>query len=280
MGTPRAHLHVADAAGVIASLLRRRPVLYGSLVRLVVIAILILVLGGCSDAPPSPASAPRSSDGTAGAGTITGRVTFEGALPPDEIIRLDADPQCVAQAQGEVSREGAVLIGDDRSVQNVFVYVAQGLPPGDYPPPESAVVLDQQKCRYVPRVLGVQVGQALTIRNSDTLLHTVRADAATNPRFNVATPLKGFEVTRTFPAAEVMVPIECDMHPWMHAYVGVLEHPFFSVTDQAGNFSVKGLPAGTFTLVAWHERLGTVTREITVQPGEAARADFVFAVVQ
>ena len=281
MGSVCADLHVADDYRVIAVMpFGTRHVLYGSSVRRVLIAALPIMLAACSGSPSNSAAdnlAPRGATGTA---TITGRVIVAGVRPPDEVIRFDADPQCAAQTKGEIPREEAVLIGEGNGLQQVFVYVTQGLPPGPYSPPATAVVLDQQKCRYVPRVLGVQVGQALTIRNSDPLLHTVRADAATNARFNVATPLKGFEVTRTFGAAEVMVPIKCDMHPWMRAYVGVLDHPFFAVTNSSGRFSVAGLPPGTFTLTAWHERLGTVTQEIAVQPNESHTLDFVFGTAQ
>ena len=118
------------------------------------------------------------------------------------------------------------------------------------------MVLDQQKCRYVPRVLGVQVGQALTIRNSDSLLHNVRAEAQINQPFDVGTPIQGMEIKRTFSTREVMVPFKCNVHAWMNAYVGVLEHPFFAVSDDSGRFSIPHLPPGTYTIEVWHETAG------------------------
>jgi plastocyanin len=256
-----------------------RRMLYGSCVHLVVAALIIL-LTACSGPSSTPVPADTQPQAAKGTATISGRVTFEGVPPANEIIRFDADPQCVAETQGEMPRDEAVLLGERSALQNVFVYVMRGLPAARYAPPANAVVLDQQKCRYMPRVLGVQVGQALTIRNSDPLLHTVRADATDNPRFNVATPLRGVEVTRTFRAPEVMVPIKCDMHPWMQAHVGVLDHPFFSITDPSGTFSVSGLPPGTFTLAAWHERFGTRTQEITLEADESRSVSFVYGPMQ
>ena len=212
---------------------------------------------------------------TASKRSIAGRVVLDGVATPAERIRLDADPQCLALAQGDMQYDESLLTGEGRGVPNAFVYVQQGLSQA-YAPPEQAVVLDQQKCRYVPRVLGLQVGQTLTIRNSDPLLHTVRADASANARFNVATPLQGMEVSRTFLAAEVMVPVKCDMHPWMHAYVGVLDHPFFAVTDGNGAFTIANLPPGTFTIGVWHERLGVQSQEITLGADQPAPLSFVY----
>jgi hypothetical protein len=235
-----------------------------------------MALGACSgSSQPSepPVTPPIVSDGTA---SITGAVVVAGTPPPPETIRLDADPQCVSLAQGEARTSEDMLVGEGGAVQNVFVYVKEGLPARAFDVPREAVVLDQQRCRYVPRVLGVQVGQPLKIRNSDPLLHTVRADARVNARFNVATPLQGMEVTRTLRDREVMLPVKCDMHPWMTSYVGVLDHPFFDVTDESGNLSITGLPSGTYTFEFWHERLGTRSLDVRLSPGETRAITFTF----
>ena len=161
-------------------------------------------------------------------------------------------------------------------LQNVFIYVKEGLPPRLYPVPSTPVVLDQQKCRYVPRVVGLQAGQSLTIRNSDPLLHNVRAEALINQPFDLGTPIQGMEVTRTFSTREVMVPFNCNVHAWMNAYVGVVEHPHFAVTDENGRFSIPQLPAGTLTLEIWHERLGTQTQQVTVAPKDTKEVAFTY----
>lgn len=184
--------------------------------------------------------------------------------PPAPLVRLDGDPKCVTLAAGEPRRSESILVGADNALLNVFVYVKDGLPPGFYPIPATPVVLDQQKCRYVPRVVGVQVGQPMLIRNSDPLLHNVRAEGIVNQPFDVGTPVAGVEITRTFATREVMVPVMCNVHAWMQAWVGVVEHPFFAVTDAAGRFTIPQLPPGTYTIEIWHETLGTQTQSMTI----------------
>lgn len=241
---------------------------------LAVAALLWLV--GCSESNPrSTATATGTDEGTAA--TISGTVTLNGSAPQPEWVRVDADPQCAAFTGGKPREAGDSIVGPGNGMQNVFVYVKEGLPAKSYPTPQGAVVLDQQQCAYVPRVFGMQVGQRLTIRNSDPLLHTVRADARVNQRFNIGTPIKGMEVARTFDAPEVMVPVKCDMHPWMHAYVGVVDHPFFDVTTAEGRFSIAGVPVGTYTIEIWHERFGTQTQRISVTAGGREELSFTYS---
>ena len=180
------------------------------------------------------------------------------------MLRLDADPKCAAMEGSSQRPDESVVVGEGGALQHVFVYVKDGLPPRLYPVPPAAVVLDQDRCRYVPRVLGIQVGQQLTIRNSDPLLHNVRSEGVINEPFDVGTPVQGVEIRRTFATREIMVPLKCNVHAWMNAYLGVLEHPFFAVSDESGRFSIGQLPPGTYTLEFWHERFGTATRQITV----------------
>ena len=206
--------------------------------------------------------------------TLTGQVVVDGTVPPSEIIRLDGDPKCAALAAGEERRAEYVVVGSGNTLQNAFVYVKDGLPPATYPVPSQPVVLDQQKCRYVPRVLGVQVGQQLTVRNSDPLLHNVRAEGAINEPFDVGTPVQNMEVPRSFATREVMVPVKCNVHSWMNAYIGVLEHPFFAVSDTNGRFSISQLPPGTYTIEVWHERFGTQTQQVTVAANDAKDLTF------
>ena len=130
--------------------------------------------------------------------------------------------------------------------------------------PTEPVVLDQDKCRYTPRVLGVRVGQPLQIRNSDPLLHNVRSNGVINQAFNKSTPLEGVSFNHTFATREVMVPFKCDVHGWMSAYVGVLDHPYFGTTAPDGKVVLGNLPPGTYTIEAWHETLGTQTQQVTI----------------
>ena len=212
------------------------------------------------------------------AAAITASVTFDGPVPAPAMIRIDGDPKCVAENGGVSERPSeSIVIGNGQSLQNVFVYVKDGVGNFAFPIPPEPVVLDQQKCRYTPRVLGVRVGQRLSIRNSDPLLHNVRADGKINRPFNMSTPLQGVSFDRTFATREVMVPVRCDVHNWMSAFVGAIDHPFFGVTDADGRVALNGLPPGTYTIEAWHEQLGTKTEQITVGPKESKDVSFTFS---
>ena len=235
-----------------------------------------IIAAACSGSAPPAESAREATVDPAAVATLTGKIVVEGAIPPSQVIRLDGDPKCLSLAGGQERRTEAVVVGDGNALQNVFVYVKDGLPPRMYRVPAEPVVLDQQKCRYVPRVIGLQVGQQLTIRNSDPLLHNVHAEGAINQPFDVGTPVQGVEVKRTFSTREVMVPVKCNVHSWMNAFIGVVEHPFFGVTDQTGRFSIGELPPGTYTVEIWHERFGTQTQQVTVAAKEAKDLSFTF----
>lgn len=234
------------------------------IVKWVVVLILAASVAACSGSSSQPPAAAAPPANPATAATVSGQVLLEGTPPASNVIHLDGDPKCVALLNGEERRTEYVVLGPGNSLQNVFVYVKDGLPPALYPVPATPVVIDQQKCRYVPRVLGVQVGQQLAIRNSDPLLHNVRADGHINQPFDIGTPLQGIEIKRTFATREVMVPFKCQVHSWMQAYVGVLEHPYFAVTDGSGRFTIPKLPPGNYTIEIWHERYGTQTQQVSV----------------
>jgi plastocyanin len=242
-------------------------------------AICVLV-SACSNATPQqPAQAATTpAVDPASAASLSGHITVDGALPPAEVIRMDGDPKCVTAAAGETRNTEFFVSSDGKSLGNVFVYIKDGLPPRLYAVPNEPVVLDQQKCRYVPRVLGVQVGQPFEIRNSDPLLHNVHAESAVNQPFDIGQPLQGIKTTRSFTTREVMIPVKCQVHAWMRGYIGVLEHPFFAVTGPDGRFSIPQLPPGTYTIEAWHERLGTQTQQITVAAKDSKTLDFTFKV--
>jgi hypothetical protein len=234
----------------------------------------------CGGSPP-PAQETASSvpaPDPATVATLTGEVRFDGTLPPAEVIRMDGDPKCAALARGEERHAEYIVSNDGKTLANVFVYVKDGLPQRLYPVPNEPVVFDQQQCRYVPRVVGVQVGQPLEIRNSDPLLHNVRGEGAINQTFDLGQPLQGIKSTKSFTTREVMIPVTCQVHAWMRGYIGVLEHPYFAVTDGGGRFSIPQLPPGTYTIEAWHERLGTLTQQITVAAQDARTVDFTFKV--
>jgi plastocyanin len=228
---------------------------------------------GAPTAPPPQAS---ETIDPATVGHLAGRVRFEGTAPAPEIVRIDGDRNCVTLNQSDQQPAEHIVLGEGDALQNVFVYISQGLEKRTYPVPPTPVVIDQQKCRYLPRVVGVRVGQALEIRNGDPLLHNVRSDSVINQPFNQGQPVQGMKFVHTFTTREVMVPVRCDVHAWMNAYVGALEHPYFAVTGQTGAFRLADLPPGTYTVEAWHERLGTQSQGVTVGAGDTRDVVFTF----
>ncbi len=207
--------------------------------------------------------------------TLKGVVKFKGEAPKPRLISMKADRQCDAMHGGKPVTAEDVVVNQNGTLKWVFVYVKEGVK-GKYSPPAEPVVLDQQGCLYHPHVFGIMVGQKLEVRNSDPLLHNVHSTPKKNKPFNIGQPVKGMKSYYTFTVPEVMVPFKCDVHPWMSAYAGVLDHPFFSVTDDKGEFEIKNLPPGTYTIEAWHEKLGTQTQTITVKAGETKSIEFTF----
>ena len=141
-----------------------------------------LACGGNEAPPPSAPAGPAVEPATAA--TITATVKFEGQPPAPEMITLTGDPKCVSENGGPQRAEDRIVVGENQALQNVFVYVKDGLGSFGFPIPSEPVVLDQDKCRYTPRVVGVRVGQALQVRNSDPLLHNVRSNGVINQAFN------------------------------------------------------------------------------------------------
>lgn len=227
-------------------------------------------------AAPPPATGGSGLD-PATTATISGRVRFSGEAPTPALIRLDADRTCVGLNGGSTRPAQSLVVGDDQALHHVFVYVKAGLETHTFPVPNQPVVIDQQACQYVPRVVGIRVGQPLQIRNGDPLLHNVRSGSAVNQPFNQGQPVQGMVFNHTFTTREVMMPLTCDVHAWMNAYVGALEHPYFAVTSEGGTFTLPNLPPGTYTIEAWHEQLGTQEATVTVAARDAKDVDFTFS---
>ena len=239
--------------------------------------------GGGSESASSTAAAPAAASSGGGkkvdpatAGEVKGTVALDGAAPKNADIKMNADPVCVKQTAGSPQTQETFIVGKDgKSLANVFVYVKDGLSPDySFDVPTETAKIDQQNCRYHPHVFGMRVGQKLEIVNSDPTLHNIHAMPKANTEFNNGQPIQGMKMDHTFTAKEVMVPFKCDVHGWMNAYVGVLDHPFFAVTDEEGKFDIKGLPPGTYTIEAWHEKGGVVTQSVTVGPSESKDITF------
>lgn len=219
--------------------------------------------------------------GAAFGGSITGKIIYDDRVPPPgkgplAPIKMDADPACAEKHGGNPPDSGQLALGDGNTLGNVFVQI-KNAPESSDPAPSEPVVVDQQGCMYHPRVVGVRVGQPLKFKNSDGILHNVHGRPSANREFNIGMPPTLKEQDQTFNKPEPAFGVKCDVHPWMQSYVAVMTHPYFAVTGEDGQFAISNVPAGTYTVEAWHEKLGTQTAEVTVGDG-AATADFSFKI--
>ena len=214
---------------------------------------------------------------TSFAGSVTGTVKFEGTAPTMRPLAMDADPNC-AKKHTTPQLPELLVLGAGNTMAHIFVRAKSV--PGNYPAPSEPVVMDQIGCMYKPHVMGVMVGQKFLIKNSDGLLHNVHSLPKINQGFNRAMPAAVTEAEYTFDKEELMFKIKCDVHPWMSAFVGVMTHPFFDVTDTDGKFEIAGLPAGTYEIEVWHEKLGTQSKSVAVGASDTQTLDFALSVPQ
>ena len=209
----------------------------------------------------------------AGAGDVKGTVKFTGTPPKAGRIQMSADPVCMKSHRGPITSE-EVVVNKDGTLANVMIYVTSGLK-GKQKSGTETKIFDQVGCVYTPHVLTLTTGQELEVRNSDQTLHNVHSLSKKNPSFNQAQPMKGMKMKKKFSKEETFK-VKCEVHPWMGAYIGVFDHPYHAVTDKTGGFELKGLPAGEYTIEAWHEKYGTQTAKIKVDASGAAKVDFTF----
>lgn len=206
-------------------------------------------------------------------GSVSGTVKFTGTPPANPKVDMSEEAAC----KGKYTSDPVVMVANG-NLANVLVYVKSGLAAGGkYTAPSTPVTIDQEGCLYHPRTLAVMVGQTLSIHNSDAVLHNIKVVPKKNRGFNISQPVKGMTTKKTFTAAELDIPVQCNVHSWMHANLNVFSHPFFAVTGADGSFSIKGLPPGKYEIEAWHEKLGTKTMTVTVPATGSASADFSFS---
>ncbi len=209
-------------------------------------------------------------------GSITGTIKYDGTAPHSRLIHMDADPVCYAINKGNV-HQPALVLGDNNTLGNVFVYIKSDVQWNISDQLMTIPVITQAGCNYSPHVIGVIVGQTVKFLNPDGTLHNVHFMSRINPEANIAMPDFRKEMEITFYKPEFMFQIRCDVHPWMQAWMAVMPNPFFAVTGPDGKFEIKNIPAGTYEIEAWHEKLGTKTATITVTDGAAQTIDFTFS---
>ncbi len=226
-------------------------------------------------APPKPSAEPTpASSAPLGSSAVEGMATYEGKVPKLRPVAMNADPDCASKHSGPVASR-ALVLGEGQTLANVFVQV-KNPPEGNHAAPTEPAVIDQVGCLYEPYVMGVVAGQTLLFKNSDGILHNVHGLPKENREFNIGMPATVTESETTLSRPEPVFPVKCDVHPWMKSYVAVLSHPYFATTDETGAFRIEGLPAGTYEVEAWHEKLGVTTASITVGDGETGTAAFTF----
>jgi hypothetical protein len=228
--------------------------------------------GETTAAAPSATVPPPPPVDKSTAGAVSGTVVFKGSAGKLKTIDMTQDPSCPIDPQTP-----DVMVVNNGKLANVFVYVKDGLGSLSFPAPSAPAVLDQKGCRYTPHVLGLMVSQPLKILNSDLTEHNIHPMPKNNEDWNESQMPRGAPLTKSFPHPETIMPVQCNQHPWMKAYVSVLPHPYFAVTAQDGSFQIKDLPPGEYTLAAVHEKLGEQTVKIKIGARETAKANFSFA---
>ena len=209
------------------------------------------------------------------AADLVGTVTYEGAVPKLRDLDLSADPDCASKHTTKPKSE-ALVLGEGNTMGNVFVHIKSGVPTKDYAAPTEPVIISQKGCIYKPHVVGVMAGQPVKFLNNDGILHNVHALPKKNREFNLGMPATMTEAEKTFNKPEMYFPVKCDVHPWMGAFVAVMEHPYFDVTQKDGKFEIKGLPAGEYEIEVWHEKLKTKSQKVTLTGDESKTVDFTF----
>jgi hypothetical protein len=189
---------------------------------------------------------------------------------------MDQDPACLVQHGGQTvfAEDGAV--NSDGTLANAFVYVKAGAEKYPFAPPADPVVLDQAGCMYKPHVLGLMAGQILRIVSSDDTTHNVHPMPKNNREWNMAQAPGAAPIEQKFPHPEIMIPLKCNAHPWMRAWIGVTSNPFFAVSGSDGTFTIKGLPPGDYTLAVWTATFGIQEKEVTLAPKQLKTVDFQF----
>lgn len=236
-----------------------------------VFALFALALVACvATSHAVRAGSPLTSTGA----TVRGSVRFEGKVPAAKAISMAADPVCAKLHSSPVMAQ-EVLADAKGDLQNVVVFVSEGLGDRTFDAPSQPAVVEQKGCMYEPHVLAVRANQTLQLLNDDATSHNIHPQPANNREWNKAEP-PGSKLEEAFAREEIAIPVKCNVHPWMRGYIAVFKHPYFAVTGKDGVFDLSNLPPGTYTIKAWHEKLGTSTQTVTIGANEAKEINFVF----
>ena len=239
----------------------------------------LITLAGCSsgakEAPKKPAAVQYFHPDPATAGVLKGVVHYAGKKPTRKVVDMSSDPACEATHKSKVFND-TIIVNPDGTLANVFVYIRSGLEGKQFEVPQTPVAFDQRGCWFISRVVGVQTGQIIHITNSDPVNHNLHALAQTNREWNHSQPPEEGPIDRKFLKPEVMIPVKCNIHGWMHAYIGVVDHPYFAVTGADGSFELRNVPPGDYVIEAWQEQMGKIEQKVTLPPSGNIDVGFTF----
>ena len=239
-------------------------------------AVLMSVcMAACGKQQGAQSSVPAAAVDSATAASITGTVTLDGAPPALRPIDMSAAPACV-QANPSPVLPPVVVTGENGALANVVIYVKNGLGNYRFDAPATPVILDQKDCMYAPHVVALMTNQPFEIRNDDPTMHNVHPMPLHNRQWNTSQPPGSAPLKASFARPELAIPVVCSVHPWMRAFVFVFDHPYFAVTSKSGEFELKNLPPGTYTIEAWHEQYKTLDQTVTLAPRESKSVSFTF----
>jgi plastocyanin len=231
--------------------------------------------GTSSEGQTSGASASGKAVDAATAGSIMGTIRLDGMPPRMKVINMAAEPNCAKLHSTPVLTQD-VVPGDNGTLQNVVVYLQGDFSQYTFAAPQSPVTIDQKGCTYEPHVLALQTGQPLDVVNSDPVTHNIHPVPKDNREWNQSQPPGSSPIMQSFAREEVAIPVKCNIHPWMKAYIAVLSNPYFQVTGKDGSFDLKDVPPGSYKLIAWHELYGTQEQDVTIGPKESKTVTLTF----
>jgi plastocyanin len=247
------------------------------------LAWIMAALTSCSDngtkapqtAKPAAAAPAYFKVDPSTAGILKGTIRFQGRKPARKAIDMSGDPACV-EAHHTKAYDESLVVNSNGTLANVFIYIKRGLEAKKFEVPAAPVIIDQRGCWFRPRIIGIQTGQTLQVTNSDPVTHNIHPLAQINREWNHSQGQGDAPLARKFIKPELMIRVKCNIHSWMRAYIGVLDHPYFAVTGADGAYEIKNLPPGDYVLEAWQETFGTQEQNITVAPSGKVETDFTF----
>jgi plastocyanin len=237
------------------------------------VVILAFAVAGCGN---KASTAERGDDAPAAhsggkpvdaitAGSVTGAIRFDGVAPQMKNINMIDVPNCAKMHSTPVLTE-SVVPGDNGTLQNVVVYLQGDFSAYSFPPTNTPVKVNQEGCVYSPHVVAVMTGDPLEVANADSVTHNINAISQSRQGWNETQLPGSAPIVRRFAREEIPLTVKCTMHPWMRLYVAVLSHPYFQITGKDGQFALRSVPPGTYTLTAWHEVYGTKKLTVVIQP--------------